>query len=87
MKELKGFLKNTFVGGVIVVLPIIILYLIVKWGLGVISSNIEPMTDWLLSMWALPRIDIAVFKANPEVLGNITSPVGLDLRGGRAYQG
>lgn len=47
MKRLKKFLKMTFLGGVIVLLPIAALAYLVKWMIGVVSDVVEPFVDVL----------------------------------------
>ena len=45
LKKTKNFFRTTLLGGVIVVLPTIILAFAFKWFFGMVSDGIKPMTD------------------------------------------
>ena len=45
LKRTKNFFRTTLLGGVIVILPAIILILAFKWLFGVVASAIEPLTN------------------------------------------
>ncbi|MBM3132894.1 MAG: DUF502 domain-containing protein [Chloroflexi bacterium] len=51
MNKLRTFLKMTFIGGVIVLLPIAALVYLVKWMIGIISDVIDPFTEALTDTW------------------------------------
>jgi uncharacterized membrane protein len=45
LKRTKNFFKTTLLGGIIVILPAIILILAFKWLFGVVGNAIEPLTN------------------------------------------
>lgn len=53
LKRTKNFFKTTILGGVIVILPAVILILAFKWLFGVVGSAIHPLTDRLAKMLPL----------------------------------
>ncbi len=48
MDKLKSFLKTSLLGGVVVILPVVILVALTVWVFGVISGVIEPLTHLLV---------------------------------------
>lgn len=54
LKRTKNFFKTTILGGVIVMLPAIILILAFKWLFGVVGNAIEPLTDLAENNLPLP---------------------------------
>ncbi len=48
MDRLKSFLKTSLLGGVVVILPVVILVALIVWVFGVISGVIEPLTHLLV---------------------------------------
>ena len=48
MKNIKSFLKTTMLGGVLVVLPIVVLILVFRWLYEFIADKIKPLTYLLL---------------------------------------
>lgn len=50
----KNFFKTTLLGGVIVILPAIILILAFKWLFGVVGNAIEPLTNLVVENITLP---------------------------------
>ena len=52
LSRTKNFFRTTLLGGVIVILPAIILFLAFKWLFGVVGRAIEPLTK--LAVGALP---------------------------------
>lgn len=52
MKRLRSFVSITLIGGFMVILPIAIFMWLVEWLLGVVSSMIEPLSDWLVEQTA-----------------------------------
>ena len=51
----KNFFKTTLLGGVIVILPAIILILAFKWLFGVVGRAIEPLTDLVVKELPTPQ--------------------------------
>ena len=54
IKQTKNFIKTTLIGGVIVILPTIILVFAFKWLFGMVSNGIKPLTDLVVNTHALP---------------------------------
>lgn len=48
MNKLKSFLKTTFFGGFLVVLPIIVLIFVLNWFFDFLTTNISPVTKLLI---------------------------------------
>ena len=53
MEKLKGFLKSTVMGGVLVILPLAVLVFIANWLFMFVSEAISPLTGALLTRWSL----------------------------------
>lgn len=47
MKGIRNFLVNIFIGGVIVLLPIIIIFHIAQWLFEIFQESTQPLTDYL----------------------------------------
>ena len=54
LKRMKNFLRTTILGGVIVILPTIILVFAFKWLFGKVGSAIKPLTDLVVDNLTLP---------------------------------
>ena len=54
LKHTKTFFRTTLLGGVIVVLPTIILAFAFKWFFGIVSRGIQPLTDLVAKNIDLP---------------------------------
>jgi uncharacterized membrane protein len=54
LKRTRTFIRTTLLGGVIVILPTIILYLAFKWLFGVVANAIRPLTRLLVETLTLP---------------------------------
>ncbi len=50
----KNFIRTTIIGGVIVILPTIILIFAFRWLFGMVSKGIEPLTDLVIHHIDLP---------------------------------
>ncbi|MBU1096983.1 MAG: DUF502 domain-containing protein [Bacteroidetes bacterium] len=48
MESLKIFLKTTFVGGFLVVLPIVILLIVLNWSFQTLTGYVEPITNLVI---------------------------------------
>jgi uncharacterized membrane protein len=55
LKRTKNFFRTTLLGGVIVILPAIILILAFKWLFGVVGSAIEPLTKLVVETLPVPQ--------------------------------
>lgn len=51
----KNFLRTTILGGVIVILPTMILIFALRWLFGMVSSGIKPLTDLVIDNIDLPN--------------------------------
>jgi uncharacterized membrane protein len=61
LKRIKKFFKTTLLGGVIVILPTIILVFAFKWLFSVVASGIRPLTNLVIGNIDLPdRYDEAI---------------------------
>ncbi len=49
MKRLQAFFTLTLLGGLTVVLPVAILVILFQWLFRIVTTFIQPMTDWLTS--------------------------------------
>lgn len=49
MKRLNYFIRTTLLGGLLVVLPIIILILVLNWMIGILTDVVEPITNILIA--------------------------------------
>lgn len=54
LKRIKAFFKTTLLGGVIVILPTIILVFAFKWLFRMVSNGIKPLTDLVVNNIDLP---------------------------------
>jgi len=48
MKRLRSFVSITFIGGFMVVLPLLIFAWLVEWLLGIVRGLISPLSQWLV---------------------------------------
>ncbi|MEN8254196.1 MAG: DUF502 domain-containing protein [Verrucomicrobiota bacterium] len=55
LKRTKNFFKTTLLGGIIVILPTIILVFAFKWLFGMVGNGIKPLTDLVVENIALPN--------------------------------
>lgn len=55
LKRTKIFFKTTVLGGIIVILPAIILYLAFRWLFGFVANAIAPLTDLVVDMMPTPE--------------------------------
>ncbi|MCK4775015.1 MAG: DUF502 domain-containing protein [Candidatus Krumholzibacteria bacterium] len=56
MKRLQTFVKTTVLGGVVVMLPIVIMTFVVKWLFGYVSNVIAPFTNAVITNIRMPEI-------------------------------
>jgi uncharacterized membrane protein len=54
LKRTKNFFRTTLLGGIIVILPTIILVFAFKWLFGMVGSGIKPLTDLVANNIDLP---------------------------------
>ena len=62
MDKLKHFISQSFIGGVLVIAPIVILLLALRWAMHSVQALIAPLTDPLERITGAPSlvIDVAV---------------------------
>ncbi len=58
MNKLKHFISQSFIGGVLVIAPIIILLLALRWAMQSVQSLIAPLTDPLERITGAPSLAI-----------------------------
>ena len=75
MKRLREILRTATLGGVLVVLPTLLLVWIVEWLAQLLGTELAPIAAWLASIFALPDV-IAVGAAFGLVVG-ICFAIGL----------
>ncbi len=58
----KLFLRKSLFGGIVVLLPIILLSLLLKWAFYFVTDLIQPLTDYVITRFSLPELtaDIVV---------------------------
>lgn len=60
MKRLNSFLRTTFFGGFLVVLPIILLILVLNWFYEFLIENIRPITNLLIQTARMSEVVAAI---------------------------
>ncbi len=58
----KLFIRKSLFGGIVVLLPVILLSLILKWAFYFVTDLIQPLTDYVINQFSLPELtaDIVV---------------------------
>jgi uncharacterized membrane protein len=56
VKKMRSFVGLTFLGGFMVVLPLVIFVFLLYWLLGLLRSIIRPMSDWLTTWTAMAHL-------------------------------
>jgi uncharacterized membrane protein len=54
--SLKNFIRKTLFGGIVVLLPLIILWLIMKWAFYFVTDLIQPLSDFVISNYGFPEL-------------------------------
>jgi uncharacterized membrane protein len=62
MNRIRKFFINMFVGGLIVLLPIIIIIQISKWFFSVFEEGSRPLTDYLISLYSVSDTTAVMFS-------------------------
>ncbi|MCX4026152.1 DUF502 domain-containing protein [Endozoicomonas sp. SM1973] len=62
MEKLRAFIKQSLIGGILILLPIVILGAVFRWVFYFVTDLIQPMTDYMSAHYHLPELvaDIAV---------------------------
>lgn len=56
MDRLKGFVKTSFIGGVLVLLPVVILLFLFNWAFKLVTNMIQPLTNLIVKSNGMPEI-------------------------------
>lgn len=56
MSRIKSFVRQALIGGLLVVLPLVILVVIFRWAFYFITDMIQPLTNWLSGHIAIPEL-------------------------------
>ena len=56
MRRFRNFFKTTIIGGLVVILPLTIFLLAIKWLFGFITNAINPLTNLVLAYLQLPGL-------------------------------
>jgi uncharacterized membrane protein len=56
MKNLHHFIKQSIIGGVLVISPAIILFMIFRWAYQAVDALIKPLTDPIINRTAAPEL-------------------------------
>ena len=62
MKSLRNFFSNIFIGGLIVLLPVIIIINIAKWLFDIFQQNAKPLTSYLASTYSIDEPKALLFS-------------------------
>jgi len=78
MNKLKSFLTQSFIGGVLILLPVTLLFIAFRWAFQLIGDLIQPLADPILSKTSAPEfivdiIIIVLIIVVCFVIGSITS--------------
>jgi len=87
MKKLRNFIFNIFLGGVIVLLPIIIVINIGQWLFSIFQSNTKTLTSFLTTTFSIAEpITIIVSLAAGFILFSIIGMIVRTHIGGSIFQ-
>jgi uncharacterized membrane protein len=78
MASIRNFIVNVFIGGVIVLLPIIIVFHIAQWLFTVFQKSTQPLTDVLTSTFSLT--EPMAWMLNLVVIFILFSLIGMVVR-------
>jgi len=53
MKQIRNFISNTFLGGVIIILPVLVLYSIAIWLFDYITDTADPLTNIIINQFSV----------------------------------
>ncbi len=65
MTRFNNFIRTSMLGGIVVLMPVIVFFLVVRWLYGVLTDVIYPLTSYLVEKTALQQLlaDILVIAA------------------------
>jgi uncharacterized membrane protein len=55
LQQFKNFIKTTLFGGIVVILPVIIIAFFIKWLFKTITDLIQPLTNYALTQYHVPE--------------------------------
>ncbi|WP_144392240.1 DUF502 domain-containing protein [Pleionea sediminis] len=56
MEKINSFVRKSLIGGMLVVLPIAIFFIVFRWLFFLVTDLIQPLTDWLVPRLQLPEL-------------------------------
>jgi len=62
MKRIRNFLINIFIGGLIVLLPIIVIFQISQWFFSIFEEGSRPLTQYLVSAFSISETMAVMFS-------------------------
>lgn len=87
MKRLRNFIFNIFIGGVIVLLPIIIIINIGQWLFSIFQNNTKALTDFLTTSFSITEpVAIIVSLAAVFILFSVIGMIVRTHIGGSVFQ-
>ena len=78
MSKLNSFIKQSVIGGTLVLLPLVILAFVFRWIFYFVTDLIQPITDYLISNYHLPELladalVILIILLSCFIIGSIVS--------------
>ncbi|WP_444994987.1 DUF502 domain-containing protein [Aliikangiella sp. IMCC44359] len=78
MSQLKLFVRKALIGGVLVLLPIVVIGFVFRWAFFLVTDLIQPLTDYTTQHYGLPELladslVIALILATCFVIGTLVS--------------
>ena len=61
MNRMKAFFKTSLLGGVVVILPVVILTFVFTWVFDFVTNRIQPLTNVVIKQYEIPEIFADVF--------------------------
>lgn len=52
----RAFIKRSLIGGLLVIMPLVILYFVFRWLFFLITDLIQPATNWMIVHYAMPEL-------------------------------
>ncbi|MCO7225163.1 DUF502 domain-containing protein [Pleionea sp. CnH1-48] len=56
MEKLRNFTRKSLLGGILVLLPLVILGFVLRWAFYFVTDLIQPLTDYLLTQYSVPEV-------------------------------
>ena len=61
MNRMKAFFKTSLLGGIVVILPVVILTFVFTWVFDFVTNRIQPLTNVVIKQYEIPEISADVF--------------------------